>query len=194
MSSEKRILASRANGAKSRGPKTPEGKRASSRNACRHGMLCKSILLEGESAALFAELLADLHAEYHPRPGVESTLIEHMAVSQWRQLRLWGLESASITEEIEKVKAAEQPMQPVNAATRALRNMTNGSRFLEFLNRCDTRYDRQHSRALKRLLDLRAHRAARESAVQKTENDANEPTPADDKSPEAYENADLSQT
>ena len=51
MPTDKQKAASRANGARSRGPKTPEGKARSARNSLNHGLLARAILLEGESHA-----------------------------------------------------------------------------------------------------------------------------------------------
>ncbi len=60
------IAASRANGAKSRGPVTEEGKAASSRNSLRHGLLAKMVLIEGESEAAFRQLSEALHNAFAP--------------------------------------------------------------------------------------------------------------------------------
>jgi hypothetical protein len=46
---------SRINGAKSRGPKTPEGKAKSSQNATKHGLGSRSLVLETENHPLFVE-------------------------------------------------------------------------------------------------------------------------------------------
>ena len=54
--SEKRIQAARANGAKSRGPITPEGKARSSRNATTHGLLSQYVVIPGEDPAGFQRL------------------------------------------------------------------------------------------------------------------------------------------
>jgi hypothetical protein len=66
MPSDLQIAASPANGAKSRGPKTPEGKLGSSRNSLRHGVLSKTIVLEDESSETFVELLAAPQDEHQP--------------------------------------------------------------------------------------------------------------------------------
>ena len=74
--------ASRANGAKSKGPVTPQGKRNSSRNRTRHGMFADTIVLEGEDKSQFLEMLEDLFAEYQPRTRMESMLVEVLAAAR----------------------------------------------------------------------------------------------------------------
>jgi hypothetical protein len=70
-----RAEASRRNGAKSRGPKTTEGKARSSQNALKHGFRAqKHVVLDDEDAAEFAALEAALVEELAPdgaprRPG-----------------------------------------------------------------------------------------------------------------------------
>ena len=56
MRSELQNAASRANGAKSRGPVTPEGRLASAGNRLDHGMLADAIVIEGEAADRLAAL------------------------------------------------------------------------------------------------------------------------------------------
>jgi hypothetical protein len=69
-----RAEASRRNGAKSRGPKTSEGKPRSSQNALRHGLRArKHMLLPGGSAAEYQRLEAALLEELAP----EAALVAH---------------------------------------------------------------------------------------------------------------------
>jgi hypothetical protein len=80
MSTERQKNASRANGRKSHGLTTAEGKLASSRNAITHGMLSTTIVLKGESTDRFLGLLAALLEEFQPQTPFEESLIENMAV------------------------------------------------------------------------------------------------------------------
>ena len=65
--SNARAEASRRNGARSRGPKTEEGKARSAQNALKHGMRAQQhLVLPDEDGAEFADLEAALVAELAP--------------------------------------------------------------------------------------------------------------------------------
>ena len=94
--------AARANGAKSRGPATPEGRAKSSRNSLRHGLSAKSVLLPAESHEQF-QLLLDAHIQqFHPANPVEMDLVEAMAVARWRLRRIWAIETSLFGHELER--------------------------------------------------------------------------------------------
>lgn len=89
----------RAHAAKSTGPTTPAGIRNSSRNGTRHGILASAVLIDKESRERFAALLNSLNADFQPENNTERLLVEKVAVSHWRLLRLWVVEAASIKQE-----------------------------------------------------------------------------------------------
>jgi hypothetical protein len=94
--------AARANGAKSRGPATPEGRAKSSRNSLRHGLSAKSVVLPAESREQF-HLLLDAHIQqFHPANPVEMDLVEAMAVARWRLRRIWAIETSLLVHELER--------------------------------------------------------------------------------------------
>src|SRR5579872_2186828 len=92
MPTDKQIAASRNNGARSRGPVTPEGKASSSRNSTIHGALAKAVVLHGESRQRFNTLVATLNSSLKPETEIDHLLVGKMAAAHWRQLRLWNLE------------------------------------------------------------------------------------------------------
>ena len=92
MSSLRRINSSRANGARSRGPVTPQGKERSSANALRHGLLAKCIVLENESSERFDDLVTQHIERFAPADALELGMIEEMAVAQWRLHRARAME------------------------------------------------------------------------------------------------------
>ena len=180
MNSILRIESSRANGAKSRGPVTPEGKLASaantrhstgpvtpegkarsSLNAMTHGMLAGAVVLTDEELEHFNAELALLEDELQPRTPIEFNFVRIMAVASWRQTRLWCLEREQFEHEIRKQLDAPggEDLPPVARAARAFRALSDESRSLELLNRYEARYDRQYQRAL---ASFKAHRASAE--------------------------------
>jgi hypothetical protein len=91
--SNARAEASRKNGAKSRGPNTPEGKARSAQNALKHGLRAeKHIVLPDEDAAEFAGLEAALIEELAPVGVLQTVLARRVAVAAWRLARADRLE------------------------------------------------------------------------------------------------------
>jgi hypothetical protein len=80
-----RAEASRRNGAKSRGPATPEGKARTSRNALKHG-LCAGhhVVVEGESPEAFAAFEAALVDDLAPAGALQKLLAGRIARAAWR--------------------------------------------------------------------------------------------------------------
>jgi enoyl-CoA hydratase/carnithine racemase len=158
MRTDKQIQASRANGKKSLGPVTPEGKRISSRNAQRHGLLTETIVLEGEAEERFRAMLARSWDEFHPLSDSERTLVEAMTVAKWRQIRVWGMETAHLSGEIrdQETDPALAAKSAAARAARAVESLTERSRALDLLNRYEARFDRAWYRARRELIASKA--------------------------------------
>jgi hypothetical protein len=92
------IEASRRNGARSRGPATPEGKARSRLNALRHGMRAERLgLLPGEDAEGADAFFARVRADIAPAGEVELGLAEAVAAAWWRAQRADRLEATLLT-------------------------------------------------------------------------------------------------
>ena len=120
MISEARKRASRENGRKSRGPVTEMGKRISSRNATRHGLLAETLIIEGECRERFEQLLNSLMAEFRPETECELAEVEAMAGARWRLLRIIGMETANLSYRVRR-QAVENPELAAEAPYSALR-------------------------------------------------------------------------
>jgi len=153
MSSERRIRASRANGAKSPGPKTPESKRRSAANSLRHGLLSRTVVLEDEDFQAFSDLFSSLVRDLRPQNEIERTLVENMAIGRWRLLRLWEIERSSLKAEMDKHDPATKDSGA--CAALAFQALSDESRSLHLLNRYEARFHRQFHRSLTRLVEIR---------------------------------------
>jgi hypothetical protein len=79
------IAANRANARRSTGPRTPEGKAASSRNALTHGAHASDDTILATSADTY---LDDFRAHFQPADALEAHLVAHLAVLASRRDRL----------------------------------------------------------------------------------------------------------
>jgi hypothetical protein len=150
MISQKRILASRSNGALSRGPKTPEGK-ARSRNAVRSRRLTDGVVLGQESREAFQELF-NFHVDgFSPVDDVEMGMVEEMASAYWRIRRNWAIEKSLI-----ESATAAQPEGPELPRIAAAVFELAAAPGLESLRRYETRLHVIYQRALHNLLILRS--------------------------------------
>jgi len=92
--SKARAEASRRNGAKSRGPKSPEGKARSAQNALKHGMRAqKYVVLPDEDPDEFAGLEAAMIEELAPVGALQTVLVRRVAVAAWRLARADRIEA-----------------------------------------------------------------------------------------------------
>jgi hypothetical protein len=95
--SVRKIEANRENAKRSTGPKTEKGKRNSSRNAMTHGLLSKELVIaDKESREEFEQLLEELIEDFQPQGRAELSLIETVAISDWRYRRSLCAETAEI--------------------------------------------------------------------------------------------------
>src|SRR5437667_11858733 len=84
----------RANGAKSHGPTTAEGRAKSSRNAVKHGLSSRNpLVLECENEDDFQAVHHQQMEIQQPATPAEKDLVDQMVAGRWRILRLQSIET-----------------------------------------------------------------------------------------------------
>lgn len=140
--------ASRANGARSRGPVTPQGKRRSSQNSRRHGLLANTVVLDNESRAGFLKSFREHLQCIGPRDYIELDAVEQMCSASWRLRRLWMMERKALDLELEAHRSPDEPERLVRAFDSLACNRPH---FL-LLHRYETRLHNIIQRSLTRTL------------------------------------------
>jgi len=92
--------ASRANGANSRGPKTPDGKLRATTKPFLHNQLVKATVVKKESPEGFQELVRQFMLRIAPRDPVEQAAVEEICSATWRLYRLRAIERKAIDLEL----------------------------------------------------------------------------------------------
>jgi hypothetical protein len=112
MSSQRQIQANRRNGSVSNGPKTPEGKAVSAKNALKHGLLSGEAMLPNENPERFRVFADELCAELAPESELERALVGRIIGLLWRLERIGKLEAAILLWKQYKILARESSGEP----------------------------------------------------------------------------------
>src|ERR1041385_6694271 len=88
MATVAQIAANRLNAQKSTGPRSVDGKLASSMNALKHGIDAASVLIPGEDPALYERIAADYRSQIDPEGVLEEYQVETLIDSDWQRRRL----------------------------------------------------------------------------------------------------------
>jgi hypothetical protein len=86
MSTPKQIAANTTNAKRSTGPRTPQGKARSSRNAVKFGLFSGTFTQPGEEPA-YAAFRAALHETFASRTAGEEAIVEKILQGVWRLRR-----------------------------------------------------------------------------------------------------------
>ena len=122
MASIAQVTANRANAQLSTGPRSVEGKTASSRNATKLGIYSEALIIPGENPAELEALAAEYEACYRPVGPIESALIEKAVRAQWMERRYARLEA-----EVLRIRAAEQKDSPDPMGAALIHDARNGN-------------------------------------------------------------------
>src|SRR5690348_14036817 len=92
MSTAAQIAANQKNAQLSTGPTSPAGKAKSSLNAVKSGLTGHTVLLPSDDAALYQAHVSEFTKHYEPVGAEECKLVQSVADTEWRLLRIPALE------------------------------------------------------------------------------------------------------
>ncbi len=151
MTSQKQIEANRQNALKSKGPTTIEGKTRSSKNAIKHGLLSKDLVIHGECKSEYQIFRQALIDTFLPQGSIEFLLVEKIASCAWRQRRAIQAESSFFH------KGLSNHWSP-----KSLENFFKGQdgACLQNLTRYETALEKNFYRAMQQLKEIQKARQA----------------------------------
>jgi hypothetical protein len=122
-----RAAISRRNGAKSRGPRTAEGKNRSKFNALKHGMTARTLVLPGEDPAELQRRVESWSGDLRPRNETERYLVARAAAISWQLDRTDRADAARLATCIRTGTAGLAHREPAEAEALG-RRLFHGSR------------------------------------------------------------------
>jgi hypothetical protein len=133
VASEAQILANRANSQRSTGPRTPEGKAVSRRNAVKHGLSGHSDVLVGEDMDLIGERKAAFRTDLRPTDTYGESLVAQLAIDSIRLQRCHDLFVVLCNEHAERARLCwddDRRLEAEQLAAKLARNPAATSRLL----------------------------------------------------------------
>lgn len=108
MATAAQLAACAANAQHSTGPRSPEGKAVSSRNALKLGLYSEAHILPGEDPAEYGELLHDFNAEYRPEGPLQTAAVHDLVRAIWLVRRYDRIEAQYLNLRHTDLTPAEQ--------------------------------------------------------------------------------------
>jgi hypothetical protein len=162
MISEKQLAANRSNAQHSSGPKTPEGKKASSLNACRHNLTGQVTAMTDADRIFHDAFSAAFIQNLAPEGAVETQFAQRIATDSWRLNRASAIEDNLFALGYHEQSGEEPAQHPqVHAAFTAARVFTAQSNQLALLTLYEQRINRNIQRNLATFQALQTARLAR---------------------------------
>lgn len=169
MDSPARRAANRRNAQSSTGPRTEPGKAASARNATKHGLLSRQVVLPDESEAEFDGFRDRLVEDLTPGGELESVLAERIVLAAWRLRRVVRLEAAVIRSQQNELAVfpdvasmlrppGESEPSPEEVVHTAMVRDANGTGQLERLRRYEVSLERSFLSSIHELERLQRRR------------------------------------
>jgi len=159
MSNLTKAESARINGAKSRGPKTPQGLATSSMNAFSHGLTAKTLVLQSENPEEFTKMLNSYIDYLQPTNQIEVDLLADIVAARWRLRRIWRFETAMLDIEMDsQARDFEKRFEKYDEDMRggaAFSSLTDKSHGLSTALRYDIHLSRSYRRSLQELDRLR---------------------------------------
>jgi hypothetical protein len=137
-----KCAANRLNAQKSTGPRTPEGKAASSRNALTHGLFCQDLLVADEDPQQLQSLQEDVMRRMRPRDAVEAQIAGQYLSCAWRVQRLHRAEQYLYQSHAASTRKQADGItpKPVTAAEAMFLTLQRNGEALEKLMRYEQRF------------------------------------------------------
>jgi len=185
MSTQRKIDSARANGAKSHGPVTEEGRKKSSMNALKHGLTARTVLFSNDNHDEYNVLLDSYIQSLQPIDPVEMDLVVDMVNAKWQQRRVQNFETQlfdqQMHEQKERLEERYESYDETFEQTYAFERLAR-SKSLQMLHREASRLERTYHRALNDLLRLRQVRELSLARNKKNEKrtESQDRTPATD--------------
>jgi len=167
MSSSAQVAANQKNASHSTGPRTPEGKAASSQNAMKSGVTSAKAVLPFESQNEYNAMYDAFMAQFAPANFIERVIVEDIANAFWRIRRV---KAAQISYMTEKLGPYVIP-NPLLATAEIML-----SKEMQRLHKYETSYRREYESAWRKLQAIQKERKLKEQqqaeaqpAAQKTQ-------------------------
>ena len=161
MTSPRQIIANRKNALKSTGPRTEQGKAIVIRNALKHGLLARRLLLPDEDELIWDEFYHRLCHQLNPQNDLELLLTERVIAAAWRLRRLLRIETEMMAYDLHRQSSSfdftslsSHHQQPVTLGSAVAKNLA-GPNSYDKLRRYETHLERSLFRTLHELHRLR---------------------------------------